>query len=59
MIPAISNAALLDRFNTAFATLPLVAILRGVSPDEVVAIGQTLYAQGFRLIEVPLNSPEP
>lgn len=37
----------------------LVAILRGVQPGEVVAIGQALYAAGFRTIEVPLNSPEP
>lgn len=37
----------------------LVAILRGVQPHEVVAIGHALYAAGFRTIEVPLNSPEP
>jgi 2-dehydro-3-deoxyphosphogalactonate aldolase len=37
----------------------LVAILRGVQPGEVVAIGQALYGAGFRVIEVPLNSPEP
>jgi 2-dehydro-3-deoxyphosphogalactonate aldolase len=37
----------------------LVAILRGVQPDEVVAIGHALYAAGLRIIEVPLNSPEP
>ncbi len=42
-----------------FADLPLVAILRGVMPDEVVAIGRVLVAAGFRLIEVPLNSPDP
>ncbi|MDW3688325.1 2-dehydro-3-deoxy-6-phosphogalactonate aldolase [Cupriavidus sp. CV2] len=42
----------LDRF-------PLVAILRGVTPDEVVPIGQVLVANGFTIIEVPLNSPEP
>lgn len=39
--------------------LPLVAILRGVRPDEVVAIGEALYGSGFRCIEVPLNSPDP
>lgn len=38
---------------------PLVAILRGVRPDEVVAIGAVLVAAGIRVIEVPLNSPEP
>ncbi|KPF61035.1 2-dehydro-3-deoxy-6-phosphogalactonate aldolase [beta proteobacterium AAP51] len=38
--------------------LPLVAILRGVKPEEVEAIGDALHAEGFRLIEVPLNSPD-
>ena len=41
------------------ATLPLIAILRGVRPDEAVAIGQALLDAGFRAIEVPLNSPQP
>ena len=41
------------------ADLPLVAILRGVQPDEVVAIGRALIDAGLRAIEVPLNSPEP
>jgi 2-dehydro-3-deoxyphosphogalactonate aldolase len=41
------------------ADLPLVAILRGVEPDQVVAIGRALIDAGFRAIEVPLNSPEP
>lgn len=38
---------------------PLVAILRGVTPDTVLAIGQALFDAGFRAIEVPLNSPDP
>lgn len=38
---------------------PVVAILRGVTPDEVVAIGEVLVGNGVRLIEVPLNSPDP
>ena len=38
---------------------PLVAILRGVKPDEVEGIVATLIATGFETIEVPLNSPEP
>ena len=42
-----------------FTELPLIAILRGVRPDEVVAIGRTLVDLGFRLVEVPLNSPDP
>lgn len=40
-------------------TPPVVAILRGVKPDEVVRIGEALVAAGIRLIEVPLNSPDP
>jgi 2-dehydro-3-deoxyphosphogalactonate aldolase len=39
--------------------LPLIAILRGVTPDEVVPIGEVLVAAGFAIIEVPLNSPTP
>ena len=37
----------------------LVAILRGIRPDEAVATGHALYDTGFEAIEVPLNSPEP
>ncbi len=46
-------------FKAAFARCPLVAILRGVRPDEVEAIGDALMEAGFTLIEVPLNSPDP
>ena len=38
---------------------PLVAILRGIRPDEVEAVGDALVMAGLRIIEVPLNSPEP
>ena len=48
-----------QRFAAASAQLPLVAILRGITPGESVAIGRRLYEAGFRMIEVPLNSPEP
>jgi 2-dehydro-3-deoxyphosphogalactonate aldolase len=41
------------------ARCPLVAILRGVRPEEVVAIGETLAAAGLAIVEVPLNSPDP
>ncbi|GGY26286.1 2-dehydro-3-deoxy-6-phosphogalactonate aldolase [Pseudoduganella albidiflava] len=46
-------------FDEAFAELPLVAILRGLLPEEAEGIGAALYGAGFRLIEVPLNSPDP
>lgn len=39
--------------------LPLVAILRGVKPDEAVALGEALIEAGIAIIEVPLNSPQP
>jgi 2-dehydro-3-deoxyphosphogalactonate aldolase len=48
-----------SRFDAAMAGLPLVAILRGLRPDTAVDIAGALYGAGFRLIEVPLNSPEP
>ncbi len=38
---------------------PLVAILRGVTPDEAVPVAATLLDAGFCIIEVPLNSPQP
>ncbi len=46
-------------FDPYFDRLPLVAILRGVTPAEVVGIGRALVGAGFSIIEVPLNSPEP
>jgi 2-dehydro-3-deoxyphosphogalactonate aldolase len=48
-----------ELFDTAFAQCPLVAILRGVRPEECEAIGDALYEGGIRIIEVPLNSPDP
>jgi 2-dehydro-3-deoxyphosphogalactonate aldolase len=38
---------------------PVVAILRGVRPDEVLAIGEEIIGAGVRVIEIPLNSPDP
>ena len=49
----------IDLFNELFTICPLVAILRGVRPDEVEAIGDALVEGGVRIIEVPLNSPDP
>ena len=48
-----------DKFSAAFAKLPLVAILRGLTPAEAPAIGEALTDAGFGLLEVPLNSPQP
>jgi 2-dehydro-3-deoxyphosphogalactonate aldolase len=39
--------------------LPLVAVLRGITPDEVLAVADALFAEGFRILEVTLNSPQP
>lgn len=47
------------KFKTAMARLPLVAILRGLHPQEALAVGQVLVDAGWDLIEVPLNSPQP
>ncbi len=47
------------RLRAAMNRRPLVAILRGVRPDEVMAIGAVLIEAGFSMIEVPLNSPDP
>lgn len=52
MTSAITLDSFLDRF-------PLIAILRGVRPDEVEAIGDVLIEAGFSILEVPLNSPDP
>lgn len=49
----------LEAFEQAFAVCPLVAILRGLRPDEAEAVGTALLEAGIRIIEVPLNSPEP
>jgi 2-dehydro-3-deoxyphosphogalactonate aldolase len=38
---------------------PLIAIIRGVTPGEVEAIGDAIYEAGIRIVEVPLNSPDP
>jgi 2-dehydro-3-deoxyphosphogalactonate aldolase len=46
-------------FRDALAACPLVAILRGIKPDECVGIGAALVGAGFSIIEVPLNSPDP
>ncbi|WP_284176709.1 2-dehydro-3-deoxy-6-phosphogalactonate aldolase [Rhabdaerophilum sp. SD176] len=51
--------ALESLFRETLAAVPLVAILRGIRPEEVEVIGAALVESGIRLIEVPLNSPDP
>jgi 2-dehydro-3-deoxyphosphogalactonate aldolase len=48
-----------EDFNRYFSECPLIAIIRGVKPPEAGAIAAALYEGGIRIIEVPLNSPEP
>jgi len=47
------------RFEDAAKACGIVAILRGVTPEEVAGIGDALHDAGLRVVEVPLNSPEP
>ena len=48
-----------EDFLARLTSMPVVAILRGVMPAEVEAIGEAIIAAGVTLIEVPLNSPDP
>ncbi|MEO9826326.1 MAG: 2-dehydro-3-deoxy-6-phosphogalactonate aldolase [Paracoccaceae bacterium] len=45
--------------SSALETNPLIAILRGLSPDKAEAVSDTLVGAGFRIIEIPMNSPLP
>jgi 2-dehydro-3-deoxyphosphogalactonate aldolase len=53
------NPLLAATWRSAVGALPLVAILRGIGPDEAEAVGDALHANAWRLLEVPLNSPDP
>lgn len=47
------------KLDAALAECPVVAIVRGITPDEILDHAQALYAAGIRGLEAPLNSPEP
>jgi 2-dehydro-3-deoxyphosphogalactonate aldolase len=47
------------RLDAAFGACPLIAILRGITPIDAADHGRALYEAGFRILEVPLNSPQP
>jgi 2-dehydro-3-deoxyphosphogalactonate aldolase len=49
----------MSELEAALRELPLVAILRGLRPEEAEPVTEALLDEGFRLVEVPLNSPEP
>jgi 2-dehydro-3-deoxyphosphogalactonate aldolase len=53
---SLNPSELLQRY---LAECPLIAIIRGVTPDEAGPIGDAIYEGGIRIIEVPLNSPDP
>ncbi len=53
------NTTPAEHLHACLQQLPLVAILRGLTPAEAPAIGQALTQAGFGLLEVPLNSPQP
>jgi 2-dehydro-3-deoxyphosphogalactonate aldolase len=48
-----------DSLDQPGAVAPLIAILRGIRPDEAIAVGEAAVSAGFRMVEVPLNSPDP
>jgi 2-dehydro-3-deoxyphosphogalactonate aldolase len=52
----VSARELFDRY---FDQCPLIAIIRGVTPGEAVEIAHALFEGGIRIVEVPLNSPDP
>ncbi|HEX8448802.1 MAG TPA: 2-dehydro-3-deoxy-6-phosphogalactonate aldolase [Allosphingosinicella sp.] len=49
----------IEELNRRLGECALVAIIRGVTPGEVEAIGEAIFEAGIRIIEVPLNSPDP
>jgi 2-dehydro-3-deoxyphosphogalactonate aldolase len=53
------NPLLAQAWERALSELPLVAILRGITPAEADAVGDALWNANWRIFEVPLNSPQP
>ena len=51
--------SLLSQFHAHMDSLPLMAILRGLKPEEALDVGQAIVNAGFHILEVPLNSPDP
>ncbi|MEY5007668.1 MAG: hypothetical protein RL764_984 [Pseudomonadota bacterium] len=49
----------LSRFRAETARCPIMAILRGITAQDAVSIGEALFDAGISIMEVPLNSPEP
>lgn len=53
------NPPLQAFLGAALESMPLIAVLRWITPDEVESVGEILIGADFKLIEVPLNSPDP
>lgn len=49
----------IDRLRQYMDQCPLIAIIRGIKPDEAEAVGDAIFDAGIRIIEIPLNSPDP
>lgn len=48
-----------EQFLAIYNQVPLIAILRGVTPDEITDVADALIKAGIKVIEIPLNSPQP
>lgn len=53
------TSSALGKYQDALRALPLVPVLRGISPSEALPVVEVLYEAGFRIAEVTLNSPQP
>src|SRR6185437_8619759 len=54
-----SDVSANDLLHRYLDDCPLIAILRGISPEVAEAIGDAVYEGGIRILEVPFNSPDP